>query len=167
MRFLKQHKWARRSIEVALVLVLLFSFRAYQHRDHPVTPPPINGQLINGESISLQGYQEKPLLVHFWATWCRICVVEQGSIENIAKNYPVLTIAMQSGNRQAMQNYMAENNLSFAVFNDPTGTVSRSWGVHATPSSFILDRNGEVRFTEVGYTTEWGLRLRLWLASFW
>lgn len=162
----RQRKWIRRAIELLLILALLFAFRAYQHRDHPESPPPLAGQLITGESFSLEQYRGQPLLIHIWATWCGICVLEQGSIEAIAQDYPVLSIAMRSGSDLTMQQYMADNQLSFAVLNDAAGAISSSWGVHATPSSFILNSDGKIQFTEVGYTTEWGLRLRLWLASF-
>jgi hypothetical protein len=37
--------------------------------------------------------------------------------------------------------------------------------VHAVPASFIIDAEGNIRFVEIGFTTEMGLRLRLWLAQ--
>jgi alkyl hydroperoxide reductase subunit AhpC len=49
--------------------------------------------------------------------------------------------------------------------NDEDGWISEKWGVHAVPASFIIDRTGRIRFVEVGYTTEIGLRLRLWWAG--
>jgi alkyl hydroperoxide reductase subunit AhpC len=47
---------------------------------------------------------------------------------------------------------------------DPDGRLARAWGVRSLPTSFVVDREGEIRTVEVGYTTELGLRARLWLA---
>ena len=49
--------------------------------------------------------------------------------------------------------------------NDPEGHLAAAWGVRAVPASFVVDRAGEVRFNEVGYTSELGLRARLWMAD--
>jgi alkyl hydroperoxide reductase subunit AhpC len=51
------------------------------------------------------------------------------------------------------------------VLNDTDGSVSRAWGVQAVPASFIIDTDGQIHFIEVGYTTELGIRMRLWLAA--
>ena len=72
---------------------------------------------------------------------------------------------MQSGNPDEVARYFREQQLSFPVLNDADGRISAAWGVHAVPASFIIDRDGEIRFVEIGYTTGIGLRLRLWLAD--
>ena len=43
--------------------------------------------------------------------------------------------------------------------------MARRYGVGGVPASFILDADGRIAFHERGYTTQWGLRLRLWLAK--
>ena len=57
---------------------------------------------------------------------------------------------------------MAEEGVSYRVILDPSGRLAGRFGVKAVPTSMIIDANGEIRFVEVGYTTEIGLRLRLW-----
>ena len=51
------------------------------------------------------------------------------------------------------------------VINDSSGSISRLFGVSGTPSSFIINPRGRIHFSEVGYVTTWGYRLRLWWAS--
>ncbi len=60
---------------------------------------------------------------------------------------------------------MREQGIEFPVLNDADGSLSNAWGVHAVPASFIIAPDGKIRFVEVGYTTAWGIRLRLWLAG--
>jgi thiol-disulfide isomerase/thioredoxin len=106
------------------------------------------------------------VLVHFWASWCPVCRAEQSSIAAIAQdNQNVITIAMQSGTPEQVAAYMREQGIAFPVLNDPDGHIARAWGVHAVPVSFIIAPDGEIRFVEVGYTTQIGLRLRMWLAG--
>jgi len=104
--------------------------------------------------------------VHFWATWCPVCKAEQGSIAAIAHDHPdVISVAMQSGKPEEVAKYLSDQGIAFPVLNDPDGSISAAWGVHAVPASFIIGPDGQIRFVEVGYTTSLGLRLRLWLAG--
>jgi peroxiredoxin len=126
----------------------------------------LQGVLLDGKQFVLPARPAQPVLVYFWATWCPVCRAEQGTIEAIAHDNPkVITVAMQSGSRDEVVKHLEEQALSFPVVNDPDNRISASWGVHAVPASFIIDRDGQIRFVEVGYTTGVGLRLRLWLAA--
>ena len=159
-------KWARRSVELVLILAVFFGMRAYQQRDIASgIAPVLEGVLLNGQSISLAELTGKPVLVHFWATWCSICALEQDSIEAISKDYHVISVAMQSGPETEVASYLKENSLTFPVLNDPEGLHANKWGVNVVPASFVIDPQGHIRFTEVGYTTEMGLRGRLWYAG--
>jgi len=128
--------------------------------------PDIQGALLDGQQVQLAGYKGKPVLLHFWATWCGICRFEQDSINDIATDHPVLTVAMTSGQQHELQAYMLKHKLTFPVLTDNDAKLSGRYGVSGVPASFVIDSHGQVRFTEIGYTSEWGLRLRLWLASF-
>lgn len=163
-----QRKWLRRAIELLVIIIVIMGVRAWQQRDVVSGPAPaLQGVLLDKRPFVLPARPEKPVLVHFWATWCPICRTEQGSIEALAGDrYNVVTVAMQSGEAESVRKFMAEQKLGFPVINDPDGMISAEWGVHAVPASFIIDTDGKIRFVEIGYTTEIGLRLRLWLAQF-
>ncbi len=163
----KKRIWLRRGLEVLLFIILIMGVRAWQQRDIVQgLAPPLNGVLLDGQPFVLPDKPAQPVLVHFWATWCPICRAEEGSIESLAQsNLNVITVAMQSGNSGAVQQYMKEQGVSFPVINDTEGQISAAWGVQAVPASFIVDRDGKIRYVEIGYTTEIGLRIRLWLAG--
>jgi thiol-disulfide isomerase/thioredoxin len=155
----------RIAVEVGVIVLVLLAIRAWQHRDVASdTAPALAGTTLNGAPFDLSAAPERPILVHFWATWCSICKLEQGSIDALARDYPVITVAMQSGTEAEVIRHLGENGLSFAAINDPGGDIARRWGVRAVPASFIVDARGKVRFVEVGYTTELGLRARLRMA---
>ena len=152
------------ALQLLLVVAIIVGVRFWQQREIVRgVAPLLTGVLLDGKSVATRDGQ--PMLVHFWASWCPICSAEQGSIESLSKDYPTVTIAMQSGSDAEVTQHLRKENLSFAVLNDPDSTISRQWGVRAVPASFVIDAHGRIRFVEVGYTTGIGLRLRLWLAG--
>jgi peroxiredoxin len=155
------------AIEVAIVLAVLAAFQWYR------TQPLADGQapslaapaVADGTRIDLAAPSHGPRLVYFWATWCPICKLEQGSIAAISQDYDVITVAMQSGTAPEVASYLDEHGLGLRTIADPNGEISQRWGVAAVPASFIIDSDGVIRHRTVGYTTGIGLRLRLWLAA--
>ena len=120
---------------------------------------------LQGQTVSLADYRGKPVLLHFWASWCRICKLEKGAIDAVSRSWPVLSVAMQSGDDKAVREYMKANGVEWRTIAYEAGELARRFGVKGTPSHFIIDGKGVVRFREMGYTTSWGLRIRLWLAD--
>ncbi len=72
---------------------------------------------------------------------------------------------MQSGDAHEVLSYLDERGVNFPVIVDEYGKIAQRFGVSRVPASFIIDSQGAIAFTEVGYTSNWGLRLRLWLAD--
>lgn len=120
-------------------------------------------ELLDGTNYEIE--KDKPLLIHFWATWCPICALEEQNIETISKDYQVITIATQSGSSEDIKEYLEKNNLSFKVVNDDLATLSREFNIKAFPTTFIYDKNQNLKFSEVGYSSTFGLKLRLWWSN--
>jgi peroxiredoxin len=156
----------RLALELTLVVLVYFAVKTYMQRSLVEGPvPDLEGKLLNGQPVSLQSYRGQPVLVHFWATWCPVCKLEQASIDAISRDHAVLTIAMNSGDETAVKSYLSENSLAFPVMVDEYSYIAKRFGVQGVPTSFVIDPQGNIAFTEMGYTTGWGLRLRLWLAG--
>jgi thiol-disulfide isomerase/thioredoxin len=120
--------------------------------------PKIETELLDGRIFSVE--EGKPLLIHFWAVWCPTCKLEAANIEAVSKEYQVLTIAVSSGSDAEVKAYMQEHGLSFKVINDVKGIWAERFKVEAYPTTFMYDAKGELRFTEVGYTSTAGLLAR-------
>ncbi len=164
--FMKQHKYIKMTLQILLALLVLMAIRAIVQRDLVSgMAPMISAQQLDGSPVSLEQFRGAPVLVHFWATWCGICRLEEQSINAIAQDHALVTVAMQSGDNEEIGAYLKEQGLNFPVISDPHGEIASSYGIKGVPASFILDAKGNIRFVEVGYSTEAGLRLRLWLAS--
>ena len=166
LRQLWQIRWFKIVVEALVIILVLLTVRAWTQRDMLSGPAPeFQANLLNDGVYALLADKRRPLLVHFWASWCPICELEQGSIQSISEDHAVITVAMQSGEAEEVIAYMREEKLKFPVINDPDGALARRFGVRAVPSSFVIDENNNILFRETGFTTEIGLRLRLWLAK--
>lgn len=162
-------RWRKRAIEALVILAVILGAQYWQTRGLPVGPAPaLAGSLLDGRPASLddalKAASGKPVLVAFWATWCPVCKAEDGNIEAISHDRPVLSVAMQS---EQVAQHMKERGLTFPAINDPDGLIASTWKVNGVPAHFVVDGAGEVRFRVVGYTTEWGLRARLFWAEHW
>lgn len=83
-------------------------------------------------------------------------------INDLAKDVPFISLAIQSVDNGDLIAYMAEQGVDFPVINDSDGQISKEYGVRGVPATFVLDADGEIRFVTTGLSSSWGLRLRLW-----
>ena len=156
-------RWVRWVLQGAVLVGLILALQYCRTRDTVSgQAPEISGRLLDGTPVSLAEFKGQPLLLQFWSTWCPVCSLEQGSIDSVAQDYAVLSVAMDDSSADEIQRWMAKEEVSYRVIHDPSGNISYRYGVRAVPTSMIIDASGEIRFVEVGYTTELGLRLRLW-----
>lgn len=158
-----KRSWRRLALELAVVFAVFLAFRAWQTRDAVDGPAPaLSGMSVAGAPLALEAGE--PTLVHFWATWCGVCKAEQGTIDALADEHRVITIAAQSGGPREVARYFEREGVEFPTLVDPDGALAQRWGVRAFPTSFVIAPDGTIRHVEVGYTTSLGLRARLWLA---
>jgi peroxiredoxin len=165
MRFPKGRsaRWLR---DLAIAGLLVLGIRAYQQRGLPSGPAPeLVATDLAGAEVSLEQYRGQPLVLLFFATWCGVCRAAQSNFDSVAADMPVLAVASQSGSSEQVASYVRAQGIAPRVVNDASGELAKRYGVRAFPTTFVLDVSGAIRHTEVGYTTELGLRLRAWLAK--
>jgi len=166
MRKILKHRYAKIGLEILVILLVYFAIRTYmQWHLASGTLPPLHAETLRGQLFDSTIPRKGPLLVHFWASWCPVCHLEQKSIQSLSQDYPVISIALNSGDGKDVLHFLQQQGVSFPVINDPEGDIARHFGVTGVPVSFVVDANNQVRFVESGYTTGWGLRLRMWLAD--
>ena len=140
-------------IIVMFIISNLISY--YRSTELNNTPLDIKYEFIN----------DKPILIHFWAEWCPTCNIEAANIQTISENYQVLTFAVKSGSDEDIKNYMLDNNLDFEVINDNDGFFAQKFNIKVYPTTFIYDKDKNLVFSEVGYTSTIGLYFRMWWAG--
>jgi len=163
-------RWQRWAVEALIFLALFVALQLWQARDTPRgAAPPFAGQRLDGQAFDLANWRaERPgdaHLLYFWADWCPVCKTTAGNVTAIAADWPVISIASQSGPAATVGNAMAERGYAWPTLADPPGDLLKRYGLPGVPAFIIIDPAGDIRFVSVGYTSEIGLRLRLWWAS--
>ncbi len=123
-----------------------------------------NNRLINGKVYIPN--PNRPILLHIWGTWCPVCKAEADNIQRLSEYYDVITVAVNSGSDIEIAKYLKENGLNYRVINDKEGHIAQELHVAVYPTTFIYDKDKNLLFSEVGYTSSFGLFIRMWWASF-
>ena len=116
-----------------------------------VTPPEFKLRDTQGRETRLADQRGAVTLVNFWATWCPPCVEEIPSMNTLAGRYDpadfrIVSVNFQEGSEQVAA-FLRRVDVDFPVLLDSDGQVSAQWRVFAFPSSFLLDREGRVRYS--------------------
>ncbi len=102
--------------------------------------------------------QGRVTLVNFWATWCPPCVQEIPSMNRLAAAYDAKDFGIVSVNfkedPEHVLAFLKRVNVDFPVLLDRDGLASARWKVFAFPSTFLLDRRGNMRYS-VNTAIEW------------
>ncbi|ANJ67404.1 hypothetical protein A9404_08440 [Halothiobacillus diazotrophicus] len=163
----KRRRWLVWLIEIALFVGIFLAVRAYMAPNVPESLahgalPLITAPTLSGGTTTI-GLPGKPTALVFWATWCPVCHVELPWLNDLSKTHRIITVAMQSGDADAVRKYLVEKGLDqLTVVNDPEGTIARKFGVSVTPTLFFIAPDGHIAMAETGITSSWGIRLRLW-----
>jgi len=98
------------------------------------------------------------ILLNFWATWCPPCRKEMPSMSALYRKYADrgLKVVAVSVDRDIsdLSAFVREYDLPFQVLHDADSAVSHSYGVFRYPETFLIDRQGNVRYHLVG-AVEW------------
>ncbi len=148
-----------------LMTILANAISIYKSRDLSQAPLTVQSfTLIDDKKYKVPN--DKPVLIHFWATWCPTCKLEASNINFLSKHFEVVTIAVKSGSDDALKKYLYEHNYTFKVVNDKNSILSSQFHIAGFPTTFIYDKNKKLLFSDVGYTTTLSLYIKMWWASF-
>ena len=113
--------------------------------------PNFTLQSLNGKTFELSQLRGKVVLVNFWATWCKPCIVEMPSMQKAYNqlrkhNVEILAISIDSDTKEIQQ--FLDNNLqqhlAFPIFFDKEKKVSGAYGTFQVPETYIVDRTGRI-----------------------
>ncbi|MCS2152737.1 protein disulfide oxidoreductase [Scandinavium goeteborgense] len=163
----KLKRWLREG--VVLLLIAAAAMLVMDQFRQPALPATFVStplQTLDGKPVSLaEMSQDRPLLVYVWATWCGVCRYTTPSVAKIAEEGGnVISVALRSGDDATLSNWLARKHYAMPTVNDASGQLSRSWQVQVTPTLMIVSK-GEVKSVTTGFTSGWGMKLRLWWAG--
>ena len=124
----------------------------------PVDAPPLVGADLEGNPLTLKAYKGKVVLVNFWATWCPPCRREMPSLQRLREKMsmrPFVILGIDSAEqRDEVEDFLQTVKVDFTIVLDPDSVATKQWKVFALPTSFLIGRDGKVRYSLSG-PTEW------------
>lgn len=159
--------WLREGLILLIVLAaVLFAMDLWRAPSLPASLDSAPLQTLDGQMVTLSELsQERPLLLYFWASWCGVCRFTTPDVADLTrKGANVMTVGLRSGDDEQLAKWLARKKLTLRVINDADGALSRSWQISATPTFVVLDK-GKIVSSTTGWTSLWGMKLRLWWAG--
>jgi cytochrome c biogenesis protein CcmG/thiol:disulfide interchange protein DsbE len=115
---------------------------------------PLALKKLDGVTHDIAKLRGKVVLVNFWATWCEPCRDEMPSIEKLkAKlaDQPFEVLAVNVDEPEArVRAFLEKTPLALTVVLDPGKAVTKSWNARILPASYLIGREGRVRYTVTG-----------------
>ena len=112
---------------------------------------------LNGKDVSLSDFKGKKVFLNFWASWCRPCKDEMPDIEKLygsTKDTDLVILAVNIGEDKATaKSFMENNKLNFTVLLDSNQSVAAQYSISAIPTSFFIDKKGNIVSTVRGGMT--------------
>jgi cytochrome c biogenesis protein CcmG/thiol:disulfide interchange protein DsbE len=115
---------------------------------------------LEGGTVRLGELQGRVVIVNFWASWCPPCVNETPRLVRWHEQYQAAGLAvvgvdtLYQDSRDAVEAFTEERQVSYPVLLDDVGKISQQWQARQLPRSYVIDRDGLVRFVRIGELTE-------------
>ena len=104
---------------------------------------------------SLEDYRGRMVFLNFWATWCPPCIEEMPSMQRLAdelRDHGLVVVAVNvQEDRSTVEPFVDDLGLTFEILLDRRGRTGQSYGVRGLPTTVLLDREGEVMATKLGF----------------
>jgi cytochrome c biogenesis protein CcmG, thiol:disulfide interchange protein DsbE len=118
--------------------------------------PSLELSTVDGRPVSLASLRGNVVLVDFWASWCGPCAQAFPALEDLFQEYrtrgfEVLAVNLDEKRRDA-DRFLADRPHAMTVALDPRGRSAKAFGLEGMPTSFVIGRDGKVRFVHTGYT---------------
>lgn len=133
------------------LVALLFSLNA----EAANKAPPFSLKGMDGKSLSLDQLKGEVVYLDFWATWCPPCRKSFPWMEKMHNRYKDLGLKIVAvsldGKRDIIDKYLKENPVSFTILHDPKSKVAEKYKLKGMPSSYLIDRRGNLRMSHTGF----------------
>jgi thiol-disulfide isomerase/thioredoxin len=118
-------------------------------------PAPYFALQGNHGMISLDSLRGHVVYLDFWASWCDPCRKSFPWMEDLQRKYAdkgLLVVAVNlDANSESADKFLAKHPVDFAVVFDPSGSVAKAYELKGMPSSYIIDQEGNVVSTHIGF----------------
>ncbi len=142
-----------KKIFTASLLLTALTLGGYAQEKKANTLPSINIIALDGSSFNTDAFDNggKPIIISFWATWCKPCVMELNAIADVYKDWQketgVKLIALSIDDSRTMSSvapFVNGKGWEYDVYLDPNGDFKRAMNINMVPHTFLLNGKKEI-----------------------
>ena len=131
--------------------------------------PPLQANTLAGESWELGSFGQRPVLVYFFAPWCKVCGASADNLVRLRQwrgetELGIVAVALDWSDIDEVRDYAKRHELNVPVLLADM-TVARDWQIYAFPSYYVLDSEHRVVRSDIGYSSQLGLWWRTWITN--
>jgi peroxiredoxin len=160
-----------RRIALFMTAVATVGTSACAKEDRPAAPassgrvevgqpaPAYAASSMTGDSVSLAALRGKVVLLNVWATWCGPCRKEIPELRALHSTYKgrgldVIGVSIDAeGSNDAIRDFLSEFRMDYTIWRDPNESVQTIFRMAGVPATFLIDRQGVLRWRATGALT--------------
>jgi cytochrome c biogenesis protein CcmG/thiol:disulfide interchange protein DsbE len=156
---------------IPIILVLFILLGQVTHDDNNMSPgfgvmlPPFEAKNLWAENkvLTETTLRGQVSLLTIWATWCAACLAEHSFLLNIQNNYHIPIYSLNyKDNPAAARAWLVKNGNPFITTGmDTLGNISHNLGVQGTPTTFLVDKQGIIRYRHTGILDDQAWRQKI------
>ncbi|MAM04768.1 MAG: hypothetical protein CMD06_02285 [Flavobacteriales bacterium] len=140
--------------------ILIFFFIAINCYSQENTLPSVLVKTLEGNSFNIQNISNKnnPIVISFWATWCKPCKKELNNIAEVYEEWQdetnVKLIAISIDDARSVSKvapYVNASDWEYEIYLDSNGDLKRALGVSTVPHTFLLNNKKQIIWQHKGY----------------
>jgi len=142
---------SKKSVILAALLVILLYSTAPAYVGVGDKAPAFQATTLDGQKVSLDNPEGKPMFLVFWATWCPFCEEAIPRLKEIYSTYSpkgLTFLAINPAVNDSLRKtrlYVEKFHINYPVIYDEGATIAKSFGINGVPTVVIVDKNGIVR----------------------
>ena len=145
-----------KKISLCLAITLFTSISFAQSR----SLPSVNVKKLDGSSFMITDLKNDgaPIVISFWATWCKPCKKELNNIAEVYEEWQdetgVKLVAISIDDTRSMSRvtpYVNASDWEYEVYLDPNSDLKRAMGVSTVPHTFLLNGENKIVWQHKGY----------------